>query len=344
MFQTGNRLPVRSSIMKKFTALVLFCSFALAMAQTASSQTRPRRGGPTPPPQQKPQTPSTQPMAEPDSTEPARPNRPPVLGGANRDSNEQKPEAQQKNSGPEEVGEGDIVKVDTTLISIPVSVMDRDGKYIPDLTKDDFHVWEDGVEQRVAYFASTEKPFTVALLIDTSGSTRFRLDEIQNAAITFVEQLRPDDRVMIVSFSDKIRVLAQATSDRNTLRNAIRQTEPGDGTRLYDAVDPVENQYFNRVEGRKAIVLFTDGVDTTSDRATYESTVRDAEELDALIYPVEYDTYSDMGGLGGGWPRGGGARGGGYSGGGNAGGRGRGRCGSPRGARIGGGREYDRRR
>src|SRR2546421_74143 len=206
MFQTGNRLPVRSSIMKKFTALVLFCSFTLAMAQTASSQSRPRRVGSTPPPQQDPQ-PSTQPASEPDSTEPARPNRPPVLGGANRDPNEQKPEAQQKNSGPEEVGEGDIVKVDTTLISIPVSVMDRDGKYIPDLTKDDFHVWEDGVEQRVAYFASTEKPFTVALLIDTSGSTRVRLDEIQEAAISFVEQLRPDDRVMVGSFSEKICVL-----------------------------------------------------------------------------------------------------------------------------------------
>ena len=301
--------------MKKFTALVLFCSFALAMAQTASSQSRPRRVGSTPSTQQQP--PSTQPTEpESDSTETNRPSRPPVLGGANRDPNEQKPEAQQKNTGPEEVGEGDVVKVDTTLISIPVSVMDRDGKYIPDLTKDDFHVWEDGVEQRVAYFASTEKPFTVALMIDTSGSTRFRLDEIQSAAITFVEQLRPDDRVMVVSFSDKIRNLTPSgpTSDRNTLRYAIRQTEPGDGTRLYDAVDQVENQYFNKIEGRKAIVLFTDGVDTTSKHASYDSTLRDAEELDALIYPVEYDTFGDMGG---GWPSGGGRypRGGGYPGG-----------------------------
>ena len=326
--------------MKKFTALVLFCSFALAMAQTASSQSRPRRVGSTPPPQQEPQTRSTQPAPEADSTEPARPTRPPVLGGANRDPNEQKPEAQQKDNGPEEVGEGDVVRVDTTLISIPVSVMDRDGRYIPDLTKDDFHVWEDGVEQRVAYFASTEKPFTVALLIDTSGSTRFRLDEIQNAAITFVEQLRPDDRVMVVSFSDKIRVLAQATSDRNTLRNAIRQTEPGDGTRLYDAVDQVENQYFNRIEGRKAMVLFTDGVDTTSKHASYESTLRDAEELDALIYPVEYDTYSDIGGLGGGWPSGGGRRsGGGYPRGGNPGGSGGGIL-DILGAILGGGGSY----
>jgi Ca-activated chloride channel family protein len=192
--------------------------------------------------------------------------------------------------------------------------MDRDGKFIPNLRKEDFTIWEDGVEQQVAYFASTEKPFTVALVIDTSGSTKNKLQEIQDAAIAFVEQLRPDDRVMIVSFNDKIRVLSQPTSDRNMLRNAILQTDAGSGTRLYDAVDMVINQYFNRVEGRKAIVLFTDGVDTTSDRATYESTVRDAEELDALIYPVEYDTYADMGG-GRGWPNGRRSRRGGRNGG-----------------------------
>src|ERR1051325_9581936 len=297
--------------MKKSFALLLFCAFGLATAQIAKSQSRPRRVGTTPTQTEgkQRQTPAQTQTDTQDASQTARPNRPPVLGGANRDPNGQQPAAPQKDTGPEEIGEGDIVRVETTLVSIPVSVMDRDGRYIPDLTKDDFRVWENDVEQRVAYFASTEKPFTVALLIDTSGSTRFRLDEIQNAAITFVEQLRPDDRVMVVSFSDKIRVLAQPTSDRNTLRNAIRQTEPGDGTRLYDAVDQVINQYFNRIEGRKAMVLFTDGVDTTSKHASYESTVRDAEELDALIYPVEYDTSSDMGIGGGGWP-GGGGRGG----------------------------------
>jgi VWFA-related protein len=236
-----------------------------------------------------------------------------VLGGANRDPNEQKPDStKSKDAGPEEVSAGDIVRVDTTLVSLPVSVMDRDGKYIPNLGKEDFRVWEDGVEQRVAYFASTEKPFTVALVIDTSASTRYKLEEIQDAAIAFVNQLRPDDRVMVVSFDDKIRVLEQPTSDRSALRNAILQTRIGSGTRLYDAMDQVINQYFNHIEGRKAIVLFTDGVDTTSKHATYESTVRDAEELDSLIYPVEYDTSSDMAG----WPGGGGSRRGGGGGGG----------------------------
>jgi Ca-activated chloride channel family protein len=293
--------------MKRITLIALLCMGLTAQA-TLAQQTRPRRVGQTPPPQQPSRS------EEPVTSPAARPSRPPVLGGANRDPNEQKPNASpQRDAGPEEVGEGDIVRVETTLVSIPVSVMDRDGKYIPNLRKEDFRVWEDGVEQQVAYFASTEKPFTVALVIDTSGSTKYKLDEIQNAAITFVQQLRADDRVMVVSFSDKIRVLSQPTSDRSALRNAILQTDAGSGTRLYDAVDTVINQYFNRIEGRKAIVLFTDGVDTTSRNATYETTLRDAEELDALIYPVEYDTTGDMGVWGRGGGGGGGGRGGGQS-------------------------------
>src|SRR5256714_2355983 len=301
--------------MKKLSVLTVSCLAVVVFAGATFAQTRPRRVGQNVPQQSTPST--SQPTRADEQV--ARPTRPPVLGGATRNPNEQKPDtAPQKDSGPEEVGEGDILRVDTTLVSIPVSVMDRDGKFIPNLRKEDFQIWEDGVEQQVAYFASTEKPFTVALVIDTSGSTKNKLEEIQDAAIAFVEQLRPDDRVMVVSFSDKIRVLSQPTSDRNMLRNAILQTDAGSGTRLYDAVDMVINEYFNRVEGRKAIVLFTDGVDTTSDRATYESTVRDAEELDALIYPVEYDTFGDMGG-GWGWPGGRRSRRGG-SGGGNRGG------------------------
>src|SRR4030095_15507633 len=84
------------------------------------------------------------------------------------------------------------------------------------------------------------------------------------------------------------------TSDRSELRQAILRTRTGGGTRLYDAVDQVINQRLNRIPGRKAIVLFTDGVDTTSRNSTYQDNVRDAEELDALIYPVQFDTYGDM--------------------------------------------------
>ena len=216
------------------------------------------------------------------------------------------PEASPQNAGPEEVGEGDILRVDTTLVSIPVSVMDRDGKFIPNLTKDEFRIWEDGVEQRVAYFASTDKAFTVALVIDTSGSTKYRLNEIQDAAIAFVEQLRPEDRVMVVAFNDRIRVLSQATNDRATLRDAIRQTDAGSGTRLYDAVDMIINEYFNKIEGRKAMVLFTDGADTTSRRAPMKArcAMRRTGRADLTRSNT---TPTDMGG---GWPGGGGGGGG----------------------------------
>ena len=172
-------------------------------------------------------------------------------------------------SRAEEVGEDDVVRINTTLVTIPVSVMDRDGKYIPDLRKEDFRIYENGVEQEIAYFAAVEQPFTVALLLDTSRSTRFRMDEIQDAAIAFVEQLRPADRVMVVSFDDSVRVLAEATNDRRTLRDAIMRARTGGGTKLYDAVDFVINRRFDKIQGRKAIVLFTDGVDTTSERASY---------------------------------------------------------------------------
>jgi VWFA-related protein len=128
------------------------------------------------------------------------------------------------------------------------------------------------------------------------------LEDIQDAAIAFVNQLRPDDRVMVVSFDDDVQVLSEFTSSRPQLSSAIRRTRTGEGTRLYDAFDFVINQRLNRISGRKAIVLFTDGVDTTSRRSSYEDNVRDAEELDALIYPVQYDTYSDVGGGGTTWP------------------------------------------
>jgi VWFA-related protein len=196
-------------------------------------------------------------------------------------------------AGQGEIIEGDVLRVNTTLVTVPVSVMDRNGKYIPDLNKGDFKIFEEGVEQRVAYFATVDQPFTVALVIDTSGSTDFRLEDIQQAAIAFVNQLKAEDRVMVISFDDQINVLTKATSDRDEMIRAIRRTRTGGGTRLYDAVDLVIKKYLKQISGRKAMVLFTDGVDTTSSRASYDSTLRDAEELDALIYPVAYDSKNN---------------------------------------------------
>jgi Ca-activated chloride channel family protein len=277
--------------MKRISACLGLLSLIALFAVALNAQTRPRRVS------QSSQIPAA------DSP---RPTRAPVLGGATRSAGGQSSgqPTDVAADGPEEVDADDVVRVNTTLVTLPVSVMDRDGRYIPNLRKEDFRLWEDGVEQTVALFSSVDKPFSVVLMLDTSGSTRYRLGEIQDAAITFVNQLRRDDQVMVVSFDDQVKILSEFTNDRSRLRDAIQRSEPGEGTKLYDAVDLVMNQRLSNITGRKAIVLFTDGVDTTSRHASYDSNIRDAEELDALIYPVQYDTTDQAGGGGGGrgWP------------------------------------------
>ena len=270
--------------MRRFFVFLSLLSLLSTSFSLGLGQGRPRRVGQ-----------STTTTAPPVMNPTQAPGKPPVLGGANYPNN-RKPETQPDPTptGPEEVDAGDIIRVSTNLVTIPVSVMDRDGRYVPNLQKEEFRIWEDGVEQEVAFFQSVDKPFSVVLMLDTSPSTQFRLEDIQDAAVSFVNQLRADDRVMVVSFNDNIKILSDFTTDRTRLQRAIQRSKTDDGTRLYDAVDMVINQQLSRIQGRKAIVLFTDGVDTTSRRASYESNVMDAQELDALIYPVQYDTSRDM--------------------------------------------------
>jgi len=215
--------------------------------------------------------------------------------------------------------EDEVVRIDTNLVTMPVSVLDREGRFISGLQQKDFKIFEDGKEQKVEYFQSVEQPFTVILMLDVSPSTQWQIEDIQNAADDFVNQLRPSDKVMVIAFDEKVHILSQITNDRYTLHNAIHRTRFGDGTSLYEAVDHVLQQELSQIQGRKAVVLFTDGVDTTSRRASYESTLQAAEEADGLFYTIRFDTQRDMdpgsyGGYGGGYP-GGGRRGGGYGGG-----------------------------
>jgi Ca-activated chloride channel family protein len=274
--------------MKRVFVFLLLLSLFSTTTSIGLGQGRPRRVG-----NQQPVPQTTSPSPAPEQT-----GRPPVLGGANYPNN-RKPEAPPEPTAtpPEEVDAGDIIRVNTTLVTIPVSVMDRDGRYVPNLQKQDFRIWEDNVEHDVAFFASVDKPFSVVLMLDTSPSTQFRLEEIQDAAISFVGQLRADDKVMVVSFNNDVKVLSEFTTDRSKLQRAIYRARTDSGTSIYDAVDIVINRHLGHTSGRKAIVIFTDGVDTTSDNATFESTVTDAQELDALIYAVQYNTAFDMGGM-----------------------------------------------
>lgn len=202
---------------------------------------------------------------------------------------------------PQPMGDSDEeIRVETNLVTMPVSVLDRDGRFVSGLQQRDFQIMENGVAQKIEYFQSVEQPFTVILMIDVSPSTQFRMNEIHTAAIAFVNQLRASDRVMVIAFDESVRVLSEPTNNRNQLRNAITMAEFGDGTSLYEAVDQALNRELAKIPGRKAVVLFTDGVDTTSRRANYQTTVADVEETEALIYPIRYNTQRDGFGGGGG--------------------------------------------
>jgi VWFA-related protein len=247
--------------------LIISVSAVFAFAQ--GSTTRPRA--------------SATPVLKGETPNSTSAKKPALSGGAQKGT-------PQSTKAPTE--ESDVVFVETNLIQTPVSVLDRNGRFIPNLKKKDFKIFEDGVEQAIELFQSTEQPFTVILMLDISPSTRYKMDEIHYAALTFVNQLRPTDRVMVVAFDQRTRVLSEPTTDRKNLYGAIYSSQFGSGTSLYDAVDAVTNLELVETPGRKAIVIFTDGVDTTSRRASFESSVAGVEEVDALIYPIRYNTLA----------------------------------------------------
>jgi Ca-activated chloride channel family protein len=189
--------------------------------------------------------------------------------------------------------EDDAIRVETLLVSVPVVVSDRNGRYVANLTKKDFTVFQDGKQVPVEFFAAVEEPISVALLIDTSQSTRPVLDDIKDSARSFIKLLNPKDRAMIVSFDYQINVLSPLTSDASQLKRAVDRAEiPPQGmtgTVLRDAVYETVARTFAGLKGRKAIILLTDGKDMGSDIGTDALFYR-LQETDTLIYPVMFST------------------------------------------------------
>lgn len=179
----------------------------------------------------------------------------------------------------EEVEEGDIVRVDTQLVSVAAVVTDSTGRPLAGLRSENFVLYEDGKAQNISNFGTTATPFEIALLLDTSGSTRADIDLIRQAANEFIEALRPGDRVSIVAFNAppdeptkmaNVEVLAPLTEDRKVLRAAMERLGASNGTPYYDALGKIADQVFrdppsDEMRGRRAVVALTDGVDSASD-------------------------------------------------------------------------------
>ncbi len=215
----------------------------------------------------------------------------------------------------------EVIKVYSNLVSVPVIVSDRNGRYIPGLKQDNFKLYDNNAQQQLSFFDAAEEPLNIALLLDTSRSTQGVLDNIKKAAKNFLKELRPQDRAMIVCFDYGIHKLSALTSDRKVLQRAIEQAEVGEvlGTLLNDAVLESIERDLKSINGRKAIILLTDGEDHGS-RTAESDLLSYASESDAMIYSIYY-APSVPGPLGRGG-RGGRGRGGIFGGRGPMGGRG----------------------
>lgn len=205
-----------------------------------------------------------------------RPRR--VNGGLDQPPPEWKLKKPDTPAPGDEVAEGDVVRVDTQLVSVPAVVTDSAGRPVSGLKPENFRLIEDGQVQTITNFGTSETPFEIALLLDTSGSTREDVALIRSAANSFIQALRPGDRVGIVAFNQAqtvaepvatVEVLAQLTSDREVLRSAIENLGASNGTPYYDALERVADSIFrdpprDEVRGRRAVVALTDGVDSAS--------------------------------------------------------------------------------
>jgi VWFA-related protein len=191
----------------------------------------------------------------------------------------QSPTPKDTNSSPEEVDEGDVVRVETQLVSVPAVIKNSVGRPVAGLRRENFAVFEDGQLQSITNFGTTEAPFEIALLLDTSGSTRDDVALIRQAANAFINSLRPGDRVAVVAFNTQsqgssqiatVEVLSQLTTDRKLLQRAIGDLGSANGTPFYDALNRIVTEVFREpprevVLGRRAVVALTDGVDSASE-------------------------------------------------------------------------------
>ena len=203
----------------------------------------------------------------------------------------------------EEISEGDVIRVDAQLVTLNMSVVDRNTNHgVMGLGQADFRLFEDGVEQRIVQFDSASAPFDLVLLIDLSGSTRDVVKLIRAAALRFVNAARPFDRIGVITFAGQPLVVSPLTLDREVLRQRIGAIDTASGdTKLYDATDFAINKMASDVKGsrRTAIVLMSDGLDGTipgvsgqqGSKLSYAELLNHIQEFDGVLYTLWLNTY-----------------------------------------------------
>jgi len=196
---------------------------------------------------------------------------------------------------PQDVDPGDVIKVETNLVSLNVSVFNSKLKvFVGSLTKEDFRVLENGLERTVTYFASTDVPFDLVLLVDLSGSTSQKRDLIKKSTLRFIEAARPTDRLAIVTFSNWPNVISPLTLDRAQLAASVKNMKDAGGSNVWDAVKFALDNVIGpkTLERRRAVVLMSDGVDGSN--ITFADLLEQVRQTDTLIVPIYLDTEDNL--------------------------------------------------
>ena len=179
-------------------------------------------------------------------------------------------------------------------VTIPFAVLDRTGSAISGVTGQEVSVFVDNVEVPISAFEQEKEPLNVILVLDSSPSAAFRFEKTQEQAKKFINALPSNMKVMVVDFNTLLNVRSQPTADRKETEAAIlKKVKMGDGTSIYSAIKVLYEKVLPTVPGRKVIVLMTDGVDTTSQKSTFASSLTEVEKEDVTIYPVYVDTFND---------------------------------------------------
>ena len=189
--------------------------------------------------------------------------------------------------------QGQRIRSGVELVSLNVTVTDGAGKYITDITEEEFEVFEDGAKQKLTFFSKLQQPISLALLLDTSASMDERMGVAQEAAVGFAKQLRKDDQAEVIDFDSQVRVLADFTNDAVALEKAIRSTIPNGSTSLYNALY-IALKELKRTKAtpttsdairRQAIVLLSDGDDTSS-LIEFDQVLDLAKRSEVVIYAI----------------------------------------------------------
>jgi VWFA-related protein len=236
------------------------------------------------------------------------PKEPELVGVNNAKSSAGTPASEPDN---DEISEGDVIRVDSQLVTLNISVIDRGtNRGLLGLTQPDFKLFEDGQEQKIVQFESSSAPFDMVLLIDLSGSTREVVKLIRAAALRFVEAARPADRIAVITFAGEPTIISELTADRELLRQRIETIDTARGdTKLYDATNFAMSEVLKQSKNsrRTAIVLMSDGLDGTipgisgqqgSLKFSYPETLRNIQEFDGVLYTLwlntEYEAMSPL--------------------------------------------------